>query len=352
MKENTQIGQHATRASLGFIVLFFAIYGLIVAKPLLLPLVIAIVFWYLINALAKRYGRLFGGILPRFLCFLGALATLFAGIWLVVELISSNIADVVQAAPSYQHNLEVLFEQVMSVLHLEDKEVIPQLSSYFDIGHLLTSFAKVFTGIAGKTIIVFVYVAFLLYEQRTFDTKIKAMVADVKREKKVRAILKNIDEKIQLYLWVKTLMSALTGALSFFVMKIVGVDFAAFWALIIFFLNFIPTIGSLLGIVFPALLTLIQFDTYTPFIVVSLGLSAVQMGIGNFLDPRMMGESLNLSPLVIILSLATWGTIWGIPGMFLSIPIMVIVTILLAQFPSTRAVAVLLSKSGKIPEIC
>jgi predicted PurR-regulated permease PerM len=143
-------------------------------------------------------------------------------------------------------------------------------------------------------------------------------------------------------------MSALTGGLSFMILRGVGVDFAAFWGLIIFFLNFIPMIGSLIGIIFPALLTLVQFDTYTPFVVVSLGLSAVQMLIGNFLDPKMTGDTLNLSPLVILLSLATWGMIWGIPGMFLSIPIMVIVTIVMSQFETTRPLAVLLSKRGHV----
>lgn len=221
-------------------------------------------------------------------------------------------------------------------------------TEFLDVGGIVGSLAKTFTGLAGKTLIIFVYVAFLLYEQRTFDGKISAMISDPKKESSVRSVLKTIDEKIQLYIWVKTVMSALTGGLSFVVLKWVGVDFAEFWALIIFFLNFIPTIGSMLGIVFPALLTLIQFNGYSEFIVVSLGLSAVQMSIGNFLDPRMMGESLNLSPLVIILSLATWGTIWGIPGMFLSIPIMVIVAIMLGQFQMTRGIAVLLSKNGKI----
>ena len=195
---------------------------------------------------------------------------------------------------------------------------------------------------------VFVYVAFLLIEQRTFSEKIARMIDDDKQESRVREILHNIDEKIRIYLGVKTVMSALTGALSYLVLKWVGVDFAAFWGLMIFFLNFIPMIGSLIGIVLPALLTLVQFDTYTPFIVVSIGLSAIQMGIGNFLDPKMMGDTLNLSPMVILLSLATWGAIWGIPGMFLSIPIMSTTTIVLSQFETTRPIAVLMSKRGHI----
>jgi len=350
IEQNTALPWRAMNSSLGFIVLFLFVYFLSVAKDLLLPLVIAIVLWYLINALAKRYARIkishFG--LPSFVCYILAIMTLGTGIWGVSELISRNMAEVVQAAPAYQQNLEEITQKLLATLKLNGEAEIATLNDYVNVGSIISAIAKSFTGIAGKTIIVFVYVSFLLLEQRTFNQKISAMISDEKREIKIRSILKSIESKIQLYIWVKTLMSALTGGLSFIVMRWVGVDFAEFWALIIFFLNFIPTIGSLLGIIFPALLTLIQFDTYYPFVVVSMGLSAVQMGVGNFLDPRMMGETLNLSPLVILLSLAVWGTIWGIPGMFLSIPIMVIVTIMLAQFDTTRPIAVLLSKDGKI----
>ncbi len=338
---------------LTFIALGVFVYFLVVAKSLLLPLVMAVGFWYLINALAKRYAKIKLGVfkIPNFICYIMAITTLGLGISFVIDLVSRNISEVVQAAPTYQQNFELLFNKIVIALKLENQPSIKEITGYFDISNLLTSFAKIFTGIAGKTLIVFVYVAFLLYEQRTFDEKISYMTSSREKEKRLRAIIRSIDEKIQKYIWVKTIMSALTGGFSFIIMKWVGVDFAEFWGLVIFFLNFIPTIGSLLGIIFPAVLTLVQFDSIYPFVIVSIGLSIVQMGIGNFLDPRMMGESLNLSPLVILLSLATWGTIWGIPGMFLSIPIMVIVTITLSQFETTRPIAVLLSRKGQISPI-
>ncbi len=333
--------------SIGFIVLALAVYILIVAKSLLVPFVVAIGLWYLINALAKGYYS-FLKVIPKFFCYILAISTLVFGMWGVVELITANIADVVQEAPRYQKNLEALVLKTTLALKIEDQFTISELLKYINLTDMASSLAKTFTGLAGKTFIVLVYVCFLLYEQRTFDQKISYMISDDNKEKNIRRILKAIDGKIQLYIWVKTLMSALTGGLSYLVMKWVGVDFAEFWGLIIFFLNFIPTIGSLMGIIFPALLTLIQFDTPYEFIVVSAGLSAIQISIGNGLDPKMMGSSLNLSPLVILLSLATWGTIWGIPGMFLSIPIMVIINISLAQFPKTRPIAVMLSKTGAI----
>lgn len=350
--KKNNLSLHGVQFPLTFIALGVFVYLLITAKSLLLPLVMAIGLWYLINAIAKRFAKLelAGFKIPEFFCYLGAIATLGAGIYMIIDLVSRNIAQVVETAPHYQANLELLFHKVITMLNLENQPSIKDIAGYLDVGNMIKGIAKTFTGIAGTALIVFVYVAFLLYEQRTFDQKIKSMASTPTQEKHIRAILKSIDTKIQTYLWVKTVMSALTGGLSFAVMKWVGVDFAEFWGLIIFFLNFIPTIGSLLGIIFPALLAIVQFDTMGPFFIVSIGLSSIQMGIGNFLDPRMMGESLNLSPLVILLSLATWGTIWGIPGMFLSIPIMVIVTITLSQFEGTRPLAVLLSRQGRIHE--
>lgn len=132
------------------------------------------------------------------------------------------------------------------------------------------------------------------------------------------------------------------------VLRLVGVDFAAVWGLIIFLLNYIPNVGSAIGVVFPALLALVQFETLTPFVMVVLGLGTTQFVIGNVVEPAMMGSSLNLSSFVIILSLTFWGMIWGIAGMVLCVPIMVIIAIVCSNFKRLHWVAVLLSSDGRI----
>jgi predicted PurR-regulated permease PerM len=107
-------------------------------------------------------------------------------------------------------------------------------------------------------------------------------------------------------------------------------------------------IGSALGVLFPALLTLVQFDTLTPFLLITLGLGVVQFIIGNVIEPAFMGKSLNLSSFMIVLSLTFWGLIWGIPGMFLSVPIMVVIAIICARFKGLRGIAVVLSADGSL----
>ncbi|MCW8835919.1 MAG: AI-2E family transporter, partial [Rhodospirillales bacterium] len=204
------------------------------------------------------------------------------------------------------------------------------------------------TSLAGNAGIILIYVLFLLIEQRTFDQKLTHLFTNRDKERKTREILGHIQEDIQAYLWIKTLTSLLTGAIAYGILLLVGVDYAAFWAFIIFLLNYIPTIGSLVATTFPALLALVQFDTTIPAIIVIISLGAVQFAIGNLLEPRMMGRSLNISPLIVLLSLALWGNVWGVVGMFICVPITVALMIVCANFPETRPIAVMLSGNGEL----
>ena len=132
------------------------------------------------------------------------------------------------------------------------------------------------------------------------------------------------------------------------ILLFIGVDAPVFWAFLIFVLNFIPTIGSLIATLFPAIFALLQFGEFTPGILVLAIVGTIQLIVGNFIEPRVMGNSLNISPLVVFLTLAIWGVIWGITGMLLSVPITVILIIVMSEFPSTQPLAILLSQKGSI----
>jgi predicted PurR-regulated permease PerM len=334
--------------SLGAVALVFV--ALIYGKDLLIPLAVAVIIWYVLNALAQFFGRLriAGKRPPDWLCLAAALLTLAAALAGVIDMISDNIQAVTQAAPQYQQNLQRMFSEVASLLGLERVPNLTDLAQRVDVPSIITALAGSLTNIAGNTGIIVIYVLFLLIEQRSFDRKLKALFRDAERERKTRAILGRIQADIQTYLWIKTMASLLTGVISYGILILVGVDYAAFWAFIIFLLNYIPTIGSLLATLFPALLALVQFDTVYPAIIVIAAVGALQFLIGNILEPRMMGRSLNVSPLVVLLSLALWGSIWGVVGMFLCVPITVVLMIVFANFPQTRPVAVLLSGDGEL----
>jgi AI-2 transport protein TqsA len=161
-------------------------------------------------------------------------------------------------------------------------------------------------------------------------------------------IFKNVNKDVRKYIVIKSGASLATAALSYLVLFVAGVDFAALWGMLIFLLNFIPTVGSIVAVIPPTLLALVQFEGLSTFIIVLSSLIAIQVLIGNILEPRFAGRSLNLSPLVILLSLVFWGKILGIVGMFLCVPITVILNIILANFESTKSIAILLSANGKI----
>ena len=131
-------------------------------------------------------------------------------------------------------------------------------------------------------------------------------------------------------------------------MLVLGIEFALFWAVLIAFLNYIPYIGSLIGVLFPVLLSLAQFGTLSMAATVLVALTTAQVVVGAYLEPRMMGRAFNLSPFVVLLALAFWSTLWGLPGALLAVPLTASLVIVLAEIKSARPIAVLLSASGKI----
>jgi AI-2 transport protein TqsA len=324
----------------------FLYYG----SELLIPLAVAILIWHLINALAGFYHRLALGDhrLPRWICYLAALMTIFGGLTLMVELIMDNVAQVSDAAPAYETNLRALLHTTYDLIGLKTAPSFAQIIEQISVAGIVSSIAGTLGGVAGSAGIVIVYVVFLLLEQSIFERKLHALLANPGRAERLHRLLARIARQIEGYLWVKTLSSLLTGTVSFSIMWGVGVDFAEFWALVIFLLNFIPIIGALLGVIFPSLLTLVQFETIGPFLITSIALATTQFIVGNLIEPHLMGRRLNLSPLVIILSLAFWGKIWGVVGMILCMPIMVILMIICGHFGRTRPIAIMLSSDGEI----
>lgn len=341
-----RIMNYAAALVIAALTLVLLVYG----RPMLIPLAIAVMIAFLINALADRFGSLKLGNAspPGWLAMTASISAVGVFLWFVVNLITRNVALVSKAAPTYQRNLESLLERIYGSVGIEQAPTVSSLIGNIEVAPMISGVAGTLAGIVGSAGIVLVYLVFLMVEQNSFDKKIANLARDPVREKRLRTIIEQISQDIRRYVWVKTLTSLATGGISYIVLTAVGVDFAEFWGFVIFLLNFIPTIGSLLGIILPSLLTLVQFETMTPFFIVAPILGSLQFTIGNLIEPRLMGQTLNLSALVVILSLATWGSIWGIPGMFLSVPITAMLTIIFSNFPQTRPIAVLLSANGEV----
>ena len=335
--------------SLAILAVVAVFYVLVVGKALLVPLAIAIMIWYIINALSRAYARLLPGNKRRnLLTTAAAVITIGVLLTMVINMIDSSIGDVVAQAPIYKQNLDILLDKLILEFDLDWVPNITQVTDSIEVAPMISSLAATLTGLIGKTTLILIYVLFLLLEQKSFDKKIVALFPEPDHQENIRSLISRTQSDIQTYVWIKTLTSMTTGLASYFILLTVGVDFAQFWAFTIFLLNFIPTIGSIIATLFPAVLALIQFDTLTPFLIVLICVGSIQFVIGSVLEPRLMGNSLNLSPLVVLLSLALWGSVWGIAGMFLCVPLTVICVIILSHFPQTRGIAILLSGDGQV----
>jgi predicted PurR-regulated permease PerM len=217
-----------------------------------------------------------------------------------------------------------------------------------DFAGLLSSLLSALTSLFGSAFTVLLYLLFILLEEPILPQKLKAMYPDKKKYNHIKNLVAKIDHSIGSYIALKTLVSLVTGFLSYFALLFIGVDAPLFWAFLIFVLNFIPTVGSLIATIFPAFFAILQFGEFTHGLLVLGIVGSIQLVVGNFVEPKLMGNTLNISPLVVFLTLAIWGVIWGITGMLLSVPITVILIIIMSEFEGTRPFAILLSQQGKL----
>ena len=323
---------------------------LIIGRNLLIPLILALILWYLLDSIAHflQSPPIGNFSIPYPVALTGAFLIMIAMILLVVDMVAANVTELSKHTQDYQENIQTKIQGLIATVAPNSEFRLDKLNDLLNLQKLVGWTTAVIGSVTGTLMLVMIYLMFLFAEQTVFEKKFTALFKDPEKLTRAQHIRTEIMQKIRIYLSVKTLVSMMTGVLSFLLLTLIGVDYAAFWGFIIFLLNYIPTIGSMLGVVFPAVLALVQFDTSWQFFAVLVLLGGLQFMIGNIVEPRLMGSSLNLSGLVIMLALAIWGAIWGITGMILSVPITVVMLIVCAHFPASRPVAVLLSSDGKV----
>jgi predicted PurR-regulated permease PerM len=327
---------------------------LYIGQDVFIPVVFGILVFYVVVGLTRLLSRVpfVGRHLPQWLRY--ALSIALIGLVLVaiafLALASKN--GVMAQAPLYEQSLLATIQKVALFLRIEDeptwttlrRDILAQISVQRFVGVTLAAVTSVVVGV----LVVILYAALLLVEQHVFESKLANLSPDPHTVARIRQLTTDINARIGSYLGLKTMLSLLLGVLSWAAMAAAGLEFAVFWAVLIGLLNFIPYIGTVLGVAFPVLMAIVQFDSAGQIFAVLLPLAIAQFVIGNIIDPMAMGNSLNLSPLAILVSLAVWTGLWGIPGAFLAVPITAILTIILSEFPGARPIAVLLSRNGKV----
>lgn len=288
--------------------------------------------------------------IPTVLASLISLGSLFVLIYLIAGIIAVSFRSFSELIPFYTGKLTTYILDFTSKLDEVGiktdvayllKQINPNTVASF-VGKSLMSVVNVLT----YSVIVFFTTLFMILETRTFQDK--ALVA-FKGKFKVNDYFKNIGKDIQRYLVFKTLISLATGSLIYIALSIVGLDFALLWAFLAFLLNFIPSVGSIVAALPPILLALVQFDSPLKYAaIVGFIFLAVNILIGNYLDPKIMGDSFNISPLLIFMSLIFLGWLWGPIGMLLAVPLMVCLRLALYSFPKTHYIAILMQ--GKLSQ--
>ncbi len=326
---------------------------LLIARPIILPVVASVVVAYVVLGLAELIGRTPGlrglpGAARYGLAVVVALAILALIVWLIV----SNVGAVAAGVPRYQEQLLGLIQRGAVQLGLDDEPSWQTLRrdvlGHVNLQRLILASAASVASIVGTFAVVLVYAGFILSEQQAFAIKIARLSDEPAHVAQIQQVIRDVNSRIGTYLVMKTLVNLTLGVASYVILRLYGIEFAGFWALLIGLFNYIPYLGGIIGVTLPTLLALLQFGEIWPVFVFVLAMCVPQVALGNFIEPWLMGNSLNLSPFVILVSLVAWTSIWGIAGAILSVPMMAILVIIFSEFDSTRPIAILLSKTGAV----
>jgi len=340
----------AQRIASWLVILSLTFLALYIGKLLLRPLAIAVVITFLITTLSRFFQRfkIWGRQIPRWITNTAALLLIIGFLALCIDIMISTVNKMAVSSSEYQASLEVMGDQVLENLGLDDVPRVGTLLQGIDLKPMVASLGSGLTNFAGRLLLILIYVIFLMLEQELFRRKFRVFFEDEVDYQRANSILHRIAESVRTYLSVKAFTSLLTAILVYGVLTIIGLRFAIFWAFIVFLFNFIPNIGSWVATALPVLFAMVQFEEMSPVLYTLGSVAAIQLIIGNYIDPRMMGRTLNVSPLVVLFSLFLWGALWGVMGMVLAVPITVSLLIIFSQFPETRKIALFLSQSGKI----
>jgi predicted PurR-regulated permease PerM len=306
-----------------------------IVVPFLLALFVAIICSAPVGWLRNR------GI-SNWLAILVVMFVIFAVGSFVAGFLGTSVSDFVKASPRYADALNERFSGISSWLEgkgvdMENIRLLEKLDANTVMGYTATLLNSLRDILANGFLIV-VTVIFMLLEASSFPRKLGEILDDP--DKSIPQFAKFGDE-IRRYLGFKTWICLATGTVATLLLLAAGVDNAFLWGALTFLLNYIPTIGSFIAAIPPILLAFVQYG-WTRAIIVAIGYVALNLIIGNFVEPRVMGKGLGLSTLVVFLSLIFWGWVFGPVGMILSVPLTMMMKIALESREDTKWVAVLM----------
>jgi AI-2 transport protein TqsA len=338
----------STSAKTALWIIALAVIGAVLwwARDWVTLFAVALILWFAIDALSNAIAVRVR-ILPRWAALLIALLLVLTIVTGIGAMVLRNIGEIAGRLSEQGPRLNALASQIYALLGIAGPA--PTLDSVLqraDAGALLRTVGEGLQNIVGGIVFILIYLGFLFSSAAKFPEKLDRIFPDADRRREVGLVLTEIRMSMGAYLGVQTLMSLAITGLTLATLVALELPNAIFWAFLIFFLNYIPTIGSLIAVALATLAAAVEFDSLTQVALVAGGVGLWQFVVGNFIQPRFTGKSLNLSAVVVLLALAFWGSILGIVGAFLSAPLTTMIMLICAQNPSTRWIAILLSEDG------
>lgn len=324
--------------------LVLSVYALVAAKKVLIPLFIAILIWFIIFEITtKIQSRKIGKFrFPRWVAYLFSTIIIATAGYFILDAMIHNLKEINELAPKYQLNLRNFETWARNKYHLDLEMISVVWLKEMDIQALAGSLLNQLSGLVSNSFMIVLYIIFIIIESEYFTPKLKKSIPNKSALLNTVEVLNNIKKSMGNYIILKTGVSLITGVCSYIILLIIGVDLAFFWALLIFLLNYIPSVGSLIATIFPSLVALFQFGALQPFLLVLFAIGTLQIVVGNFIEPKVFGDKLNINGFVVILALSVWGAIWGVAGMVLSVPIVLVTIAIFDQFPQTKGISIFL----------
>jgi len=347
-------GQRLQTAALTFLALIGMGVLLHITRSFVVPFVIAVLLSFLLIPVAGFFDKLkVPGFIINSMFIIGMFIVLAAIGFMAFGALNSIKSELPQYADAFRSSFLALSESVRGIFQVDIAEdyrdvtlqqlfnLISPVSLFKTINQSLGTFITFLS----KLSLTMIFLIFILSGRKVLLNKLLS-VLDAREDDPAGnfSALQTITRQIQTYLWLKTLISIVTGSVFGLVAWVMGLDFALIWGFMGFLLNFIPTVGPIVATIPPVLLSFLQFESLVWALFTSFCLAAVQILSGNIIEPVIMGERLNLNIITILLSLFLWGLIWGIPGMILAVPITAAMNIMFQNIPRFNNIAVLMSK--------
>lgn len=323
------------------LVLAFLDWAQVALMPLAFAVFLVILLWPLQVRLERR--------LPRKLAYLISVLVLLAVLAGFASALVWSGQKVVEGAPRYAERLQ---EMASAARDWAASRGLPlpadEVSADATQGLARRALVAVSSSLSA-IVLILAFTILALLEGHSFRAKAQSAFRHQRHARSVAEAAGRIVVRFQQYLWARTVVAIVQGVSAWLVALVLGLDLALLWGLIAFLLNYIPSLGSILAVIPPSLFALVQFGGWQRPLLVLVAMSLLQIVLGNFVDPKIEGRFLALSPVVVLFSIVFWGWMWGVAGALLGVPIMVALVIVLDDHPPTRWIAALLAREPRRP---